>query len=163
VHPESVARLALLDELNAGDGQALGISVDLRNAAGGAGGNQQGGTDGTKIKAMVAAGTPPDLYYTAYYDSAEYYTAGMTVDLAGAAGGHVPGLRREQRLARPPGGDARVHQRDRIHLEPGAPAAGGPGRAPVGLDVDRLPGEGLPVRRPRGDRPALLRLVLVRR
>lgn len=81
VHPESVARLALLGEFNAGDGQALGITADLRNAAGGAGGNQQGGTDGTKIKAMVSAGTPPDLYYTAYYDSAEYYVAGMTVDL----------------------------------------------------------------------------------
>jgi multiple sugar transport system substrate-binding protein len=34
-----------------------------------------------KVKALAAAGTPPGIFYVAYYNAAEFFTAGMTVDL----------------------------------------------------------------------------------
>ena len=80
-HPETVARLANLTEFNATTGQELGITVDTSNATMGAGGDQRGGTDAVKIKSMVAAGQPPDMYYTSYSEITGYYTPGMTIDL----------------------------------------------------------------------------------
>ena len=80
-HPESIARAANFKEFNDTVGQDLGILVDLSNAAGGMGGNAQGGSNKEKVKTLVAGGTPPDMYYTGYTDVSEYFVAGMTIDL----------------------------------------------------------------------------------
>ncbi|HEX2035669.1 MAG TPA: extracellular solute-binding protein [Chloroflexota bacterium] len=68
--PEGATRVALVEEFSKTN--SLQITVDTSEA--------QGSSDNNKIKTLAAAGTPPDLYYTAYYFPAEFYLAGMTVD-----------------------------------------------------------------------------------
>jgi multiple sugar transport system substrate-binding protein len=69
--PEGSTRVNLLDEFTKTNAQQ--ITVDVQGA--------QATADNDKIKSLVAAGTPPDLYYTAYYYPAEFYIAGMTIDM----------------------------------------------------------------------------------
>jgi multiple sugar transport system substrate-binding protein len=70
-HPEGAARLFLLDEFSKSNDLKITVNVDEGRAS----------SNETKIKALAAAGTPPDLYYTAYYFVAEFFLAGTTVDL----------------------------------------------------------------------------------
>jgi multiple sugar transport system substrate-binding protein len=70
-HPEGETRLKNLAEFNASN--TLKITVDV--AEGKASSNE------TKVKSLAAAGTAPDMFYTAYYFVAEFLAAGMTVDL----------------------------------------------------------------------------------
>ncbi|MBI3973595.1 MAG: extracellular solute-binding protein, partial [Chloroflexi bacterium] len=72
-HPEGEARLALLDEFGKTNTHQITINVD----------DARGGTNETKVKTLAAAGTPPDLYYTAYYFVAEFLLGGMTIDVDG--------------------------------------------------------------------------------
>ncbi|HEX2327068.1 MAG TPA: extracellular solute-binding protein, partial [Chloroflexota bacterium] len=69
--PEGYARVALLDEFTKTNAQK--ISVDVTEA--------QAAVANDKLKALAAAGTPPALYYAAYYFPAEFYVAGMIVDV----------------------------------------------------------------------------------
>src|SRR5436190_12962552 len=69
--PEGSTRVSLLQEFTKTNAQQ--ITVDVEGA--------QATADNDKIKSLVAAGTPPDLYYTAYYYPAEFYVAGMTIDV----------------------------------------------------------------------------------
>jgi ABC-type glycerol-3-phosphate transport system substrate-binding protein len=69
--PEGATRVALLDEFTKTNTQK--ISVDVSEA--------QATVPNDKLKALAAAGTPPDLYYVAYYFPAEFYLAGMIVDV----------------------------------------------------------------------------------
>ncbi|MBI3969669.1 MAG: extracellular solute-binding protein, partial [Chloroflexi bacterium] len=70
-HPEGEARLSLLDEFGKTNG--LQITVNVAEA--------KGSTNNDKLKTLAAAGTPPDLYYTAYYFVAEFLLTGMTIDV----------------------------------------------------------------------------------
>jgi ABC-type glycerol-3-phosphate transport system substrate-binding protein len=70
-HPEGDARLKNLAEFNATN--TMKITVDV--AEGKASSNE------TKVKSLAAAGSPPDIFYTAYYFVAEFLASGMTVDL----------------------------------------------------------------------------------
>jgi multiple sugar transport system substrate-binding protein len=70
-HPAGNARLLLLDEFNKTNTQK--ITVDVRDG--------QAATGNDKIKALAAAGTPPSIFYVAYYNAAEFFTSGMTIDL----------------------------------------------------------------------------------
>lgn len=70
-HPAGNARLLLLDEFNQTNTQ--GITVDVRDG--------QAVTTNDKVKALAAAGTPPSIFYVAYYNATEFYTSGMTIDL----------------------------------------------------------------------------------
>ena len=38
-------------------------------------------TSNDKVKSLAAAGTPPSIFYVAYYNATEFFTAGMTIDL----------------------------------------------------------------------------------
>jgi multiple sugar transport system substrate-binding protein len=69
--PEGATRIALLDEFNQTNAQKITVNLE--------GGRASMGND--KLKSLAAAGTPPHLYYIAYYFAAEYYLAGMTVDV----------------------------------------------------------------------------------
>jgi multiple sugar transport system substrate-binding protein len=69
--PEGATRVALLEEFSASN--PLRITVNTAEA--------QASSNNDKIKTLAAAGTPPDLYYTAYYFPAEFYLAGMTIDV----------------------------------------------------------------------------------
>ena len=69
--PEGATRVALLDEFSKTNTQK--ISVDVSEA--------QVRVPKDKLKSLAAAGTPPDLYYIAYYDPAEFYVSGMIVDV----------------------------------------------------------------------------------
>ena len=70
-HPEGAVRLKLLTEFNATNTQEITVNVEDGKAA----------STEAKVKALAAAGTPPDLFYTAYYFVAEFLAAGLTVDL----------------------------------------------------------------------------------
>lgn len=70
-HPEGDARLKLLDEFSTTNSQKITVNVTEGKAA----------TTETKVKSLAAGGTPPDMYYTAYYFVAEFMAAGTTVDL----------------------------------------------------------------------------------
>ena len=69
--PEGATRVSLLQEFSKTNGQHIGVDVEGAQAT----------ADNDKIKSLAAAGTPPDLYYTAYYFPAEFYLAGMTIDV----------------------------------------------------------------------------------
>jgi multiple sugar transport system substrate-binding protein len=69
--PEGATRVALLDEYSKTNTQK--ITVDVAEA--------QASVPNDKLKSLAAAGTPPDLYYIAYYFPAEYFVAGMIVDV----------------------------------------------------------------------------------
>jgi multiple sugar transport system substrate-binding protein len=68
--PEGSTRVALVEEFN--QTNTLRITVDNSDA--------QANSSIDKIKTLAASGTPPHLYYTAYYYPAEFYLAGMTID-----------------------------------------------------------------------------------
>ena len=70
-HPEGETRLKNLAEFNATNTQKITVNVEEGKAS----------SNETKIKSLAAGGTPPDLYYTAYYFVAEFLANGMTVDL----------------------------------------------------------------------------------
>jgi multiple sugar transport system substrate-binding protein len=63
--------LTLMKEFNKTNAQQ--ITVDIEPA--------RGTTDETKAKAMAAAGSPPDLYYVAYYSVADFFVSGSTIDM----------------------------------------------------------------------------------
>ena len=70
-HPEGEARLKNLAEFNATNTQKITVNLEEGKAA----------SNETKVKSLAAAGTPPDIFYTAYYFVAEFLATGMTVDL----------------------------------------------------------------------------------
>ena len=70
-HPAGAARLELLREFNKTNTQQ--ITVDLAEA--------EASTNEAKAKTLAAAGAPPNLFYAAYYFSAEFLSTGMTIDL----------------------------------------------------------------------------------
>lgn len=70
-HPEGDARLKNLAEFNATNTQKITVNVEEGKAV----------SSETKLKSLAAGGTPPDLFYTAYYFVAEFLAAGMTIDL----------------------------------------------------------------------------------
>ena len=59
-------------------GPEQGIYVDLSNSTASA--PNKGGNNVDKIKTLVAAGTPPDMYVLAYRISQEFYVTGATVN-----------------------------------------------------------------------------------
>ena len=70
-HPAGNARSQLLDEFNKTNTQK--ITVDVRDGQA-VGDERQGqGTGGL--------GNPPGIFYAAYYNATEFFTAGMTIDL----------------------------------------------------------------------------------
>ena len=70
-HPAGAARLELLREFNRTNPHQ--ITVDLSEA--------EATTSEAKAKTLAAAGTPPHLFYAAYYFAAEFLSSGMTIDL----------------------------------------------------------------------------------
>jgi multiple sugar transport system substrate-binding protein len=70
-HPTGAARLQLLEEFNRTSTQQ--ITVDLSEG--------RATTSETKAKTLAAAGTPPHLFYVAYYSVTEFLVGGMTVDV----------------------------------------------------------------------------------
>jgi sn-glycerol 3-phosphate transport system substrate-binding protein len=70
-HPEGDARLKNLAEFNATNTMKITVDVAEGKAA----------STETKVKSLAAGGTPPDIFYTAYYFVTEFLAAGMTVDL----------------------------------------------------------------------------------
>ncbi len=77
-HPSGAARLRALEIYNETMGPDQGIYVDLSNSTASA--PNKGGNNVDKIKTMVAAGAPPDMYVLAYRISQEFYVTGATVD-----------------------------------------------------------------------------------
>jgi maltose-binding protein MalE len=69
--PEGLTRVTLLDEFTKTNSQK--ITVNTADA--------QATVPNDKLKALASAGTPPDLYYIAYYFPAEFYVAGMIIDV----------------------------------------------------------------------------------
>lgn len=69
--PEGATRVALLDEFTKSNTQKISVGV----------GEAQVRVPKDKLKSLAAAGTPPDLFYTAYYDPAEFFVSGMIVDV----------------------------------------------------------------------------------
>ena len=69
--PEGLTRVALLDEFTKTNTQKITVNVDEAQAS----------VSNDKLKALAAAGTPPHLYYIAYYYPAEFYLAGMIIDV----------------------------------------------------------------------------------
>ena len=68
---ETMARLAMLEEFNQTNTQK--ITVDLAEAKAAA-------ANFEKFKTLAAAGTGPDLYWARYFDGADFYLAGITLD-----------------------------------------------------------------------------------
>lgn len=69
--PEGLTRVSLLDEFSKTNTQ----KITVNNA------DAQIRVANDKLKALASAGTPPDLYYIAYYFPAEFYTVGMIIDV----------------------------------------------------------------------------------
>jgi multiple sugar transport system substrate-binding protein len=69
--PEGSTRVSLLDEFSKTNSQKIVVNLD----------DAQANTSNDKLKSLAAAGTPPHLYYIAYYFPAEFYLAGMIVDV----------------------------------------------------------------------------------
>jgi multiple sugar transport system substrate-binding protein len=69
--PEGLTRVSLLEEFSKTNTQK--ITVNNTDA--------QVRVPNDKLKALASAGTPPDLYYIAYYFPAEFYVAGMIIDV----------------------------------------------------------------------------------
>jgi multiple sugar transport system substrate-binding protein len=69
--PEGFTRIVLLDEFTRTNTQKITVNVAEAQAA----------VANDKLKSLAAAGTPPALYYSGYTNPAEYYVAGMTVDV----------------------------------------------------------------------------------
>ena len=69
--PEGFTRVQLLDEFTKTNTQK--ITVNRADA--------EASVPNDKLKALASAGTPPDLYYIAYYFPAEFYVAGMVIDV----------------------------------------------------------------------------------
>jgi ABC-type glycerol-3-phosphate transport system substrate-binding protein len=69
--PEGNTRVALLEEFSQTNSQKITVNVN----------DAQANTSNDKLKALAAAGTPPHLYYIAYYFPAEFYLAGMIIDV----------------------------------------------------------------------------------
>jgi multiple sugar transport system substrate-binding protein len=69
--PEGATRVTLLDEFTKTNEQKISVNVAEAQAA----------VTNDKLKSLAAAGTPPDLYYIAYYFPAEFFIAGMIVDI----------------------------------------------------------------------------------
>jgi multiple sugar transport system substrate-binding protein len=69
--PEGLTRVSLLDEFSKTNTQKITVNnseAQIRVA-------------NDKLKALASAGTPPDLYYIAYYFPAEFYVANMIIDV----------------------------------------------------------------------------------
>ena len=77
-HPSGAARLRTLEIFNDTVGPDQGIYVDLSNSTASA--PNKGGNNVDKIKTLVAAGTPPDMYVLGYTSALEFYVTGATVD-----------------------------------------------------------------------------------
>ena len=77
-HPSGAARLRTLEIFNDTVGPDQGIYVDLSNSTASA--PNKGGNNVDKIKTLVAAGTPPDMYVLGYTRAMEFYVTGATVD-----------------------------------------------------------------------------------
>ena len=77
-HPSGAARLRTLEIYNDTVGPEQGIYVDLSNSTASA--PNKGGNNVTKIKTLVAAGTPPDMYVLGYTSALEFYVTGATMD-----------------------------------------------------------------------------------
>ena len=70
-NPEGDARLKNLAEFTATNTQKIVVNVTEAKAS----------VANDKLKSLASAGTPPDLYYIAYYFPAEFYVAGMVIDV----------------------------------------------------------------------------------
>src|SRR6185436_16118913 len=69
--PEGFTRVQLLDEFSKTNTQKINVNRADAEAS----------VPNDKLKALASAGTPPDLYYIAYYFPAEFYVAGMVIDV----------------------------------------------------------------------------------
>lgn len=69
--PEGSTRATLLDEFTKTNAQKIVVNME----------DAQASTTNDKLKSLAAAGTPPALYYAAYYFPAEFYLAGMIIDV----------------------------------------------------------------------------------
>jgi sn-glycerol 3-phosphate transport system substrate-binding protein len=70
-HPEGKERLALLQEFNKTNTDGIAVNLD----------QGQGATDLQKDLTLAAGGTPPDLAYLAYYETASIFVSGATIDI----------------------------------------------------------------------------------
>lgn len=70
-HPEGAARLKNLAEFNSTNTLKITVNVEEGKAA----------STETKVKSLAAAGTSPDMFYTAYYFVTEFLASGITIDL----------------------------------------------------------------------------------
>lgn len=71
-HPESEARMAMIDEFNQTNTQK--ITVDLTEA-------RAGNTNIEKLKTLSAGGSAPDLYWATYLDGPGLYTSGVIIEV----------------------------------------------------------------------------------
>ena len=69
--PEGATRVALLDEFTKTNEQKISVNVAEAQAA----------VTNDKLKSLAAGRHAPDLYYIAYYFPAEFFIAGMIVDV----------------------------------------------------------------------------------
>ena len=69
--PEGFTRVQLLKEFSSTNSQKITVNTTDAEAT----------VPNDKLKSLAAAGTPPDLYYIAYYFPAEFYVAGMVIDV----------------------------------------------------------------------------------